>query len=90
MNAPLATDVEKALRDLVLEAVGSETLRDLRIEPYVDHNGEDALRLNLTLSAEAFEDIDRLSIMSDLFDALHRRQLDLFPYTTFLREGEAA
>lgn len=83
-------DTKAALRDAIARIVGDDALRDLRIEPYIDHNGEDALRFTLVVSADQYGEVDRLSVMSRLADMLAERHLDLFPYTSLLREGEAA
>ncbi|WP_179381375.1 hypothetical protein [Jannaschia marina] len=83
-------NIENQLRALVVDRIGEDALRGFSVEDYFDHNGEQALRITLTFDAQAFDEIDRLDLMTDLFDALRERKIDLFPYTTFLREGEAA
>ena len=90
MTQELDAELEAHLRDVVLRTVGADVLVDLRIKPYVDYNDEDALRFTLVLREDRFDQIDRITVMSNLVDALRARRLDLFPYTTLLTDREAA
>jgi hypothetical protein len=89
-GSELDPDLERRLRDAVLRSVGDGILRDIRFQPYVDHNDEEAIRVDVVLDADHFDDVDRIGVIAALHDALRARHLNLFPYAYFAREGEAA
>lgn len=89
-HALITPELKAELRAIVVDRVGEDALTEFEVTPYVDHNGEDSLKVLIGFSSDRFDGVDRLGLISDLFDHLNDQRLDLFPYTTFVREGEAA
>ena len=90
MTALIDQSLVDDLRRIAMEAVGADGLIAFEVEPYVDHYGEDALKVLIEFSDARFDGVDRIGLISDLLDHLRGKGLDLFPYPTFARQGEAA
>ena len=90
MPATLDPALTMRIEDAIRARIDPAALVKLDVRPYLDHHGEQALWITLVLTDDRFSEVDRLDVMSDVMDLLAAHHADLFPYTSLIREGEAA